>query len=464
MNILGSFANENQLPVTGAPGDAYLINGDLWVWSDNSNDWENVGNIQGPAGPAGATGAAGPAGPQGTPGTTGATGPQGPAGPQGTAGAAGATGPAGPAGTPGATGPAGPQGPTGPAGSANINGTLNKLVKFTGATTGGNSNVSDDGTNVTVDIPTNPGQFQVNTGVATFTMVNQPNLGGDIRVAEFAAVQRNPWISFKRSLLDGSDPFLWCQGMDSDGAYFLGTGGGPVLGERAWTTLQNGNFGIGTTAPAYALSVESDEEGHAMSVRNANDAGSSSITFAGADGIEKASIGFGNPGYNSPFSGLTYINSGPALALGTQGGERVRITEGGAVGIGTSTPAATLDVIGAVKVTDGTEGVGKTLTSDANGLATWQRSCANAYGLIGVEGAYGAYGIASVEHPSVGNWNVILTNPFPSNGTAVCTIWDTNAYGFISYYDSDYNVIQVKVRDAAGEPADMSFCIAVFGN
>ena len=461
MNILGSFANESQLPGTGDPGDAYLIGGDLWVWSDNSSDWENVGNIQGPQG---APGTAGATGPQGPAGTAGATGPQGPAGPAGTAGAAGATGPAGPAGTPGATGPAGAQGPAGPAGSANINGTLNKLVKFTGATTGGNSNLTDDGTNVTVDIPTVDGQFQVNTGVATFTMVNRPNLGGDIQVAEFGAVQRNPWISFKRTLLGGGDPLLWCQGMDSDGAYFLGTGGGPVLGQRAWTTLQNGNFGIGTTAPAYPLSVESDEDGHAMSVRNANDAGSSSITFTGADGIEKASIGFGNPSYNSPFSGLTYINSGPALALGTQGGERVRITEDGAVGIGTSTPAATLDVIGAVKVTDGTEGVGKALTSDANGLATWQRSCAHAYGLIFEGAAYGAYGIASVEHPSVGMWNVTLTNPFPSSGTAVCTIWDTNAYGFISYYDTDYNVITVKVRDAAGEPADFNFCISVFGN
>ena len=42
------------------------------------------------------------------------------------------------------------------------------------------------------------------------------------------------------------------------------------------------------------------------------------------------------------------------------------------VGIGTSTPNARLDVNGTFKVTDGTQGTGKILTSDATGLASWQ--------------------------------------------------------------------------------------------
>ncbi|MFB0925437.1 MAG: hypothetical protein QMB65_09175 [Vicingaceae bacterium] len=45
---------------------------------------------------------------------------------------------------------------------------------------------------------------------------------------------------------------------------------------------------------------------------------------------------------------------------------------GANVGIGTSTPGAKLDVVGTVKITDGTEGVGKVLTSNAVGTATWQ--------------------------------------------------------------------------------------------
>jgi trimeric autotransporter adhesin len=42
------------------------------------------------------------------------------------------------------------------------------------------------------------------------------------------------------------------------------------------------------------------------------------------------------------------------------------------VGIGTTTPSARLDVVGTVKITDGTQGANKVLTSDANGLASWQ--------------------------------------------------------------------------------------------
>jgi hypothetical protein len=42
------------------------------------------------------------------------------------------------------------------------------------------------------------------------------------------------------------------------------------------------------------------------------------------------------------------------------------------VGIGTTSPAAALDVNGQVKISGGTPGVGKVLTSDANGLASWQ--------------------------------------------------------------------------------------------
>ena len=44
----------------------------------------------------------------------------------------------------------------------------------------------------------------------------------------------------------------------------------------------------------------------------------------------------------------------------------------GRVGIGTTSPTAKLEVNGAVKIVDGNQALGKVLTSDTNGLASWQ--------------------------------------------------------------------------------------------
>ncbi|MFN5207960.1 MAG: hypothetical protein ACK5D8_00585, partial [Bacteroidota bacterium] len=133
VTILGSFSNVNQLPVSGSPGDSYLVNGDLYVWSTNTSSWSNVGNIQGPAGTPGATG---PQGPQGAIGATGAQGPAGPQGPIGLTGPTGATGATGPQGPIGLTGATGPQGPQGPQGNDGAQGAIGPQgpIGLTGAT------------------------------------------------------------------------------------------------------------------------------------------------------------------------------------------------------------------------------------------------------------------------------------------------------------------------------------------
>ena len=60
------------------------------------------------------------------------------------------------------------------------------------------------------------------------------------------------------------------------------------------------------------------------------------------------------------------------LVFKTNNTEWMRILSNGNMGIGTTSPGAKLEVQGQIKVVDGLQGVGKVLTSDAAGLASWQ--------------------------------------------------------------------------------------------
>ncbi len=81
----------------------------------------------------------------------------------------------------------------------------------------------------------------------------------------------------------------------------------------------------------------------------------------------------------------------------------------GNMGIGNANPQAKLDVAGTVKITDGTQGAGKVLTSDANGTASWQASAATSNN--GSAG-YGSWGDCSVNNISEFNpvYNAGLSN------------------------------------------------------
>lgn len=66
LNVLGTKESEADLPLSAEKNDAYLIDGEMWVF-DGAN-WNNAGKIQGPQGPVG------PQGPKGEQGDTGARG------------------------------------------------------------------------------------------------------------------------------------------------------------------------------------------------------------------------------------------------------------------------------------------------------------------------------------------------------------------------------------------------------
>ena len=80
ITLLGAYDTYSEFiaahpPGSGAPGDAYVVDGELVIADENGN-WINTGIMQGPAGPQGPTGVGvqGPTGPQGFIGAQGPTG------------------------------------------------------------------------------------------------------------------------------------------------------------------------------------------------------------------------------------------------------------------------------------------------------------------------------------------------------------------------------------------------------
>ncbi len=84
------------------------------------------------------------------------------------------------------------------------------------------------------------------------------------------------------------------------------------------------------------------------------------------------------------------------LSLSGGGGHNhhLSIMSDGEVGIGTTNPGAKLEVAGQIKITGGEPGAGKVLTSDGDGLASWETAGGGSQGSQGEQGPQGKQGPA----------------------------------------------------------------------
>jgi hypothetical protein len=97
-------------------------------------------------------------------------------------------------------------------------------------------------------------------------------------------------------------------------------------------------------------------------------------------GLSNTTAIFQGTSYNSRINSgdaeATYISGGkatsPVYVNDVSAGNVFIANGGGNVGIGVAVPAARLDVNGSIKISGGSPAAGKLLTSDANGLASWQ--------------------------------------------------------------------------------------------
>jgi hypothetical protein len=112
-----------------------------------------------------------------TSGTSGTSGSSGTSGTSGSSGSSGSSGTAGSSGSSGSSGTSGSSGSSGSSGtSVSVSGTNNTVVKFTSASTVGNSSITDDGTTVIIG-----GNLTVN-GTTTTVNSNTVTVGDNILI------------------------------------------------------------------------------------------------------------------------------------------------------------------------------------------------------------------------------------------------------------------------------------------
>jgi hypothetical protein len=171
-----------------------------------------------------------------------------------------------------------------------------------------------------------------------------------------------------------------------------------------------------------------------------------------ANGSDNIGIGFesGNlaaiTGSNNIFIGnLVGANIGPAANNQLNIGNWI-YGHNGNIGIGQTNPAARLDVNGQIRITGGTPGNGRVLTSDATGLATWQTPAAGG-SVLSITANNGLSGGTITTSGTIGLLPIGANSVLGTTAAGVpaaqslTTMFDTigNAQGSMLYRDTNLN-------------------------
>lgn len=262
--------------------------------------------------------------------------------------------------------------------SATGTGTTNYLTKFTAANTIYNSQLFDNGSNIGIGTASPASKLHITTstgnqehlrmenlnsgGWGKFIMYNDNVLNYHTFTKYGSAVAgtyggASALFPYANLLVFGSNnsPTVLANGSNIGFA----TVNGATASFKFIAVQSTGNVGLGGNAtPSTNVQINrTDATGDTLKITN------NTTGHTAADGLDIRTTG-NNADIINRENGI--------LTLGTNNLERVRIDAAGNIGIGTTSPSTKLDIAGQVKISGGTPGLGKVLTSDATGLATWQ--------------------------------------------------------------------------------------------